>query len=53
VDRVALFVAPIVLGQGLSWCMPPGTALAGVPRGRVLRFERAGDDGMLLVDLGR
>lgn len=52
VDRVALFAAPLVLGDGLAWCGPLGRTLAGAPRGRVARLERAGDGALLLVDWG-
>lgn len=52
VDRVALFAAPLVLGDGLAWCADLGRSLAGAPRGRLARLERAGDGALLLVDWG-
>jgi len=53
VDRVALFAAPLVLGDGLAWCEGLGRTLAGAPRGRLARIERAGDGALLLVDWGK
>jgi len=47
-----LFAAPLVLGEGLSWCGGPGRALARTPRGRIVSMERVGDDALLLVELG-
>ncbi len=51
VHRLAVFVAPAVLGEGLSWCAPPGWPLARAPRGRLSRIERFGSDALLWVDL--
>ncbi len=50
VDRVALFAAPLALGEGLSWLGPLGRTLASAPRGRIARLERAGDGALLVVD---
>jgi diaminohydroxyphosphoribosylaminopyrimidine deaminase/5-amino-6-(5-phosphoribosylamino)uracil reductase len=47
VDRVALFVAPVVLGAGLPWCAGRGWPLAGAPRGTLSRIERLGGDALL------
>ena len=52
VDRVALFAAPLVLGDGLAWCGSLGRTLAEAPRGRIERLERAGDGALLLVEWG-
>lgn len=52
VDRVALFAAPLVLGDGPVWCGPLGRSLATAPRGRLARLERAGDGALLLFDWG-
>jgi diaminohydroxyphosphoribosylaminopyrimidine deaminase/5-amino-6-(5-phosphoribosylamino)uracil reductase len=53
VDRLALFAAPLVLGDGLPWSGPLGRTLASAPRGRLARLERAGDGALLLVDWGK
>ncbi len=53
VDRVALFAAPLLLGEGLSWLGGPGRALAKAPRGRLARLERAGDGALLIVEWGK
>jgi len=47
IDRVALFSAPAILGEGLPWCGPIGASLAAAPRGRFGRIERLGDDLLL------
>ncbi len=52
VDRVALFAAPLVLGDGLAWCSGLGRTLARARRGRLARIGRAGDGALLLVDWG-
>lgn len=52
VDRIALFAAPLVLGDGLAWAGPLGRTLASAPRGRLARLARAGDGALLLVDWG-
>jgi diaminohydroxyphosphoribosylaminopyrimidine deaminase/5-amino-6-(5-phosphoribosylamino)uracil reductase len=54
VDRLALFVAPRVLGApGLAWCGPLGRAtLADALGGRIERVARAGDDAFLTLELG-
>ena len=52
VDRVALFAAPLVLGEGLAWCGNLGRTLASAPRGRIERLERSGDGALLLVEWG-
>ncbi len=54
VDRLAWFVAPVVLGaRGLPWCGElSGMTLANAPRGRIVRHERHGADAMMWVELG-
>jgi diaminohydroxyphosphoribosylaminopyrimidine deaminase/5-amino-6-(5-phosphoribosylamino)uracil reductase len=48
VDRVALFTAPLVIGDGgLSWCGPLATELAG----RTIAQHRFGADTMVMVEL--
>ena len=53
VDRLALFVAPRILGDGRAWCGPLGRTLARAPRHALAAVGRAGDDALLLVELGR
>lgn len=52
VDDLAIFVAPRVLGEGLSWCGPFGATLSDAPAGRVTRLERIGDDSLITLTLG-
>ncbi|MFN8586390.1 MAG: bifunctional diaminohydroxyphosphoribosylaminopyrimidine deaminase/5-amino-6-(5-phosphoribosylamino)uracil reductase RibD [Candidatus Eisenbacteria bacterium] len=52
VDRIALFVAPCLLGEGLSWLAGEGWPLARAPRGRIVSLERAGADALLTVAVG-
>lgn len=52
VDRVALFAAPLVLGDGLAWCGDLGRPLASAPRGRLVRLDRAGDGALMVVEWG-
>jgi len=47
VDRIALFAAPLALGEGLPWCGALGRTLASAPRGHFGRIERLGDDVLL------
>jgi diaminohydroxyphosphoribosylaminopyrimidine deaminase/5-amino-6-(5-phosphoribosylamino)uracil reductase len=48
VDRVALFTAPLVIGDGgLSWCGPLATELTG----RTIAQHRFGADTMVMVEL--
>jgi diaminohydroxyphosphoribosylaminopyrimidine deaminase/5-amino-6-(5-phosphoribosylamino)uracil reductase len=51
VGRIALFTAPLALGDGLSWCALPGRPLARAPRGHIDRLERVGDDALLWVTM--
>ncbi len=51
-DRIALFVAPRLLGDGLPWLGGRGWDLASAPQGRIVSIERAGADALLLVDVG-
>lgn len=52
VDRVALFVAPRVLGDGLAWISGAAWPLAGAPQGSIRTIERVGADALLIVDVG-
>ena len=52
VDRIALFVAPRLLGDGLPWLGGKGWALEKAPQGRIVSIERAGADALLLVAVG-
>jgi diaminohydroxyphosphoribosylaminopyrimidine deaminase/5-amino-6-(5-phosphoribosylamino)uracil reductase len=54
VDRIALFIAPRVLGaEGLAWCGPLGLdRLARARAGRVAELGRRGGDAYLAVDFG-
>ncbi|MBI5168800.1 MAG: bifunctional diaminohydroxyphosphoribosylaminopyrimidine deaminase/5-amino-6-(5-phosphoribosylamino)uracil reductase RibD [Candidatus Eisenbacteria bacterium] len=52
VDRIALFVAPRLLGDGTHWLAGRGWDLAQAPQGRIVSIERAGSDALLLVDVG-
>ena len=54
VDRVALFVAPRVLGaEGLEWCGPLGRRrLARAVPGRLAGIERVGEDALLVMEVG-
>lgn len=52
VDRIALFVAPRVLGAGLSWASGAGWPLAAAPQGSIRSIERVGADALLIVDVG-
>lgn len=52
VDRIALFTAPRILGEGLSWCAPFGAALADAARGRVVSVQRVATDTLTWVELG-
>lgn len=52
VDALAVFTAPRVLGDGLTWCQPFGASLASAPAGRITAFERLGEDALLTVALG-
>lgn len=52
VSRIALFSAPVVLGDGLSWCGPLGRTLATAPRGTLSRVERLGDDVLSWMEVG-
>ncbi|TMQ69722.1 MAG: bifunctional diaminohydroxyphosphoribosylaminopyrimidine deaminase/5-amino-6-(5-phosphoribosylamino)uracil reductase RibD [Candidatus Eisenbacteria bacterium] len=48
VDRLALFLAPSVLGsEGLAWCGP----LARPARGRLLEQRRIGEDAWITIDM--
>jgi len=53
VDRVALFVAPRVLGaEGLSWCGRLGLGgLMHARSGRIVETARPGEDAFMLVEL--
>lgn len=52
VDRVALFLAPSVLGgDGLAWCGPLGRRLAAARPGAFRTLSRAGRDAFALVEL--
>ncbi len=51
VDRIALFAAPLMLGEGLPWCAPLGRPLARALRGKLSRLERVGDDALLWLEL--
>ncbi len=53
VDRLALFVAPRVLGdEGLAWCGPLGRrGLAQTIEGRIVEHERSGEDAFLMVEV--
>ncbi len=55
VDRVAVFVAPRVLGaDSLAWLGRwPGRSLARARGGRLLEQRRFGDDAYLLVEVAR
>jgi riboflavin biosynthesis pyrimidine reductase len=46
-----LFVAPTLLGAGLSWCAGRGWPLARAPRGTLTRIERLGTDALLWMEL--
>jgi len=50
VSRIALFSAPLVLGDGLAWSGPLGRTLASAPRGHVSRLERLGRDVLLVLE---
>jgi len=53
VDRVALHLAPRVLGAGPAWCGPLGRGtLAAAPTGRVAALGRLGEDAGLIVEMG-
>lgn len=53
VDRLALFVAPRVLGgDGLAWCGPLGRTLDATRGARIVRQARAGRDALLIAELG-
>jgi diaminohydroxyphosphoribosylaminopyrimidine deaminase/5-amino-6-(5-phosphoribosylamino)uracil reductase len=54
VDRVALFVAPRMLGaEGLSWCGALGLKrLSRARTGRIVEQRRHGADALLVVDFG-
>lgn len=52
VDRIALFVAPRLLGDGLPWLSGKGWALDQAPQGRIVSIERAGADALLFVAVG-
>lgn len=51
VDRVALFVAPRILGaEGLAWCGPLGRGgLVRALPGRIVASERCGDDLLIVT----
>lgn len=51
VTRIAMFAAPILLGEGLAWCGPLGRTLAKAHRGTFTHTERVGDDVLLWLDL--
>ncbi len=51
VDRVALFAAPKIVGEGLSWCGPLVRTLARARHGAFTRIERAGADVLLWLEL--
>jgi diaminohydroxyphosphoribosylaminopyrimidine deaminase/5-amino-6-(5-phosphoribosylamino)uracil reductase len=55
VDRIAIFIAPRVLGgEGLGWCGPlGGRSLARARAGRVVERRNFGGDAFLMVDLER
>ena len=53
VDRIALFVAPKLLGaDGLAWCGPLGASLSRARTGRLVTQAGRGRDAYLLVDFG-
>jgi diaminohydroxyphosphoribosylaminopyrimidine deaminase/5-amino-6-(5-phosphoribosylamino)uracil reductase len=48
VDRIALFTAPLVLGDGLAWCGSIGRRRLGAAlAGRIAGIERLGDDALI------
>jgi diaminohydroxyphosphoribosylaminopyrimidine deaminase/5-amino-6-(5-phosphoribosylamino)uracil reductase len=51
VGRIALFTAPVVLGEGLAWCGPLGRSLAAAPRGTLGRIERLGVDTLAWMEV--
>jgi diaminohydroxyphosphoribosylaminopyrimidine deaminase / 5-amino-6-(5-phosphoribosylamino)uracil reductase len=54
VDRIALFVAPRVLGaDGSPWCGPLGLDLGHDIRGRIVEQRRLGEDALIVVELER
>jgi diaminohydroxyphosphoribosylaminopyrimidine deaminase/5-amino-6-(5-phosphoribosylamino)uracil reductase len=54
VDRIALFVAPRVLGaEGLAWCGPLGISrLERARTGLLVAQRRHGEDALLMVEFG-
>jgi diaminohydroxyphosphoribosylaminopyrimidine deaminase/5-amino-6-(5-phosphoribosylamino)uracil reductase len=52
VDRIALFTAPMVLGEGLPWCGPVAHSLAAAKRGAFARTERLGADTLSWLEMG-
>ena len=55
VDRLALYLAPLVMGEaGQSWCGRLGAGrLEQALRGRLIEQRRVGDDAFLLIELRR
>jgi len=52
VDQFALFIAPLLLGEGRTWLGPLGKrGLAGARRVRLARQERVGDDALLIAEV--
>ena len=51
VQRIVLYTAPLVLGDGLAWCAGLNRPLAAATRGRVHSLTRVGDDAKLVLDL--
>jgi diaminohydroxyphosphoribosylaminopyrimidine deaminase/5-amino-6-(5-phosphoribosylamino)uracil reductase len=52
VDQLALFIAPLLLGEGRAWLGPLGArGLAGARRVRLARQERVGDDALLIAEV--
>ena len=50
VDRVELFLAPLVLAGGLGWVQGEPFALASAPRLRLTRLQQVGEDAWLTLE---
>jgi diaminohydroxyphosphoribosylaminopyrimidine deaminase/5-amino-6-(5-phosphoribosylamino)uracil reductase len=55
VDRLALFVAPLAIGErGLAWCGRLGRdRLEDALRGRLIEQRRVGEDAFLMIEMRR